>query len=74
MTSQQCSKLTSVRRSMAANFSSGPTICEDITLESALMTDKILGIKMKIEMVSPAGLQPQKLVSNTAQVSLVISL
>ena len=45
---------------MADNFSSGLTICEDITLESPLMTDNILGINMKIEMVGPAGLQPQK--------------
>ena len=37
----QCSKLTSVRRPMADNFSSGLTIFEKITLQSALMAYKV---------------------------------
>ena len=41
------------------NFGSsaiGPAIFEENTLESSLMTDKILGMNMKIETVSHAGL------------------
>ena len=51
----QCSKLTLVRRPMADNSSSGLTIFEKITLNSALMTDNILGINMNIEAFGPVG-------------------
>ena len=40
---------------------------EEITLESALMADKILNLNMKIETAGPVGSQPKKLVSNTGR-------
>ena len=49
------SKLTSVRRPMANNSPSGLTFFEKITIASALMTDTILDINIKIEAVGPVG-------------------
>ena len=52
---KQCSKLTSVRRPMADNYSSGLTVFENYTLKSALIADNILDINMNIEALGPVG-------------------